>query len=400
MQDSFIVVSTVSDDPFAIDVAHHCGQASEISDQISLKMFANTEFCPRFISHEDDVENVGDTLRGETVVLVSTCCVGDTRNALAMRNFLVARAAKDNGAARVILVEPDLFYSAQDRGPRQEHGETAFQRDLKDRKKFDGQPFSSQLYSQLLRASGVDVVVTVHNHSVSVQRLFSRDFEGRFFNLSPAELYCDYLLRHEISHQAPESRGFLICAPDAGASPFAREVFTGLQAAVQPLLIKPDLNLLLMGKVRSGERKVTISPAANSPVAAEGIRDRDVIVFDDMVRTGHTIKECCKVLKECGARRVVYVVTHFHSSDEVKENLNDPAIDEIVTTNTLPTILNRDMQGRLRKKMLVLKIEKWIASFLLNRFAAHGQRPVEEPQYAIDISSKNPRWVPHEHLQD
>ena len=39
-----------------------------------------------------------------------------------MRNLLVARAAKDNGAAWVVLAEPDLFFSAQDRGPRADQG--------------------------------------------------------------------------------------------------------------------------------------------------------------------------------------------------------------------------------------------------------------------------------------
>ncbi|MFA4944536.1 MAG: phosphoribosyltransferase family protein [Lentisphaeria bacterium] len=399
-RDSILIVNSVADDPFAIDVAHHFGQASEISDLISLKLFANSEFCPRFISIDDetDTANIGDGLRGKSVVIVNTCGVGNTRNALAMRLFLVARAAKDNGAGRVILVEPDLFYSAQDRGPRPEHGEVAFARDLKDRKKFDGQPFSSDLYSKLLHASGVDEVVTVHNHSISVQRLFAREFNGRFYNLSPAELYCDYLLRHEINHLEEPGHGFLICAPDAGATPFATEVYDRLQDSFEHLLLKPAIQLLTMEKVRSGERKVAIHPAATSPTQAAGVRGQDVIVFDDMVRTGHTIRECCHVLKELGARRVVYVVTHFHSSDEVKENLNDPAIDEIITTNTLPLVLNRDMQGRLRKKMLVLKIEKWIASFLLGTFVDSALVP-ETPPYAIDISSKNPRWLPHVNLK-
>ena len=40
------------------------------------------------------------------------------------------------------------------------------------------------------------------------------------------------------------------------------------------------------------------------------------------------------------------------------------AVDEILTLNTLPTILNRDVQGRLRKKLVVLKIEKWLAQEL------------------------------------
>ena len=398
MKDRFVVVNSVSDDPFAIDVAHFFGQNSEIADQISLKQFANSEFCPRFICDEGNMEQIGHQLDGKTAVIVSTCCANESRNALAMRTFLVARAAKDNGAEHVILVEPDLFYSAQDRGPQAKHGEVMFPRDRKDLKKFDGQPFSALLYAQLLKTSGVDVIVTVHNHSISVQRLFAHEFAGQFHNLSPAELFCDYLLRHEIPVRAEESKGFLICAPDRGAMPFASEVFDLLQGSLSRFLLKPDVGLLLMGKVRSGERHVTISPAADSPCQSASIQGRDVIVFDDMVRTGHTIVECCKVLKSAGARRVIFVVTHFHSSDEVKENLNHPAIDEIITTNTLPFILNRDMQGRLRKKMLVLKIEKWIAHFLLTQFSQR-QSPPDEALYAVDISSKNPRWHPHDHLQ-
>ena len=46
-----------------------------------------------------------------------------------------------------------------------------------------------------------------------------------------------------------------------------------------------------------------------------------------------------------------------------------PLLVRSLTLNTLPTILNRDEQGRLRKKMVVLKVEKWLAqelSMLLN----------------------------------
>lgn len=49
-----------------------------------------------------------------------------------MTNLIIARAAKENGAERVILVKPDLFYSAQDRGPSKNRGETSFERDIND----------------------------------------------------------------------------------------------------------------------------------------------------------------------------------------------------------------------------------------------------------------------------
>ena len=112
-----IIVGNSSDDPFAIDIAFALGQSEDIADLISMKVFSNSEFCPRFISDESDLTKVGYQLDGKTVVIVSTSSLTMSRNSLAMRNLLIARAAKDNGADAVVLVEPDLFFSAQDRGP-------------------------------------------------------------------------------------------------------------------------------------------------------------------------------------------------------------------------------------------------------------------------------------------
>jgi ribose-phosphate pyrophosphokinase len=73
-----------------------------------------------------------------------------------------------------------------------------FERDEEDYRKFDGQAFSSSLYAQMLRAAGVDAVITVHNHSTSVQRLFTRTFGGRFLNLNPAALFSHYLTNSNV----------------------------------------------------------------------------------------------------------------------------------------------------------------------------------------------------------
>lgn len=380
-----IIVGNVSEDPFAIDLGHSFGQHADISDLISLKNFANGEFCPRFISDEQDLSAIGEQLRGDTVVIVSANSANYNRQSLAMQNFLIARAAKDNGAEKVVLVEPDLFFSAQDRGPRPDHGRTAHPRDIKDFKKFDGQPFSSNLYAQLLKTSGVDAVVTVHNHSKSVQDLFLSTFNGDFHNLLPTELYVDYLLGSDIVDPGPEGQNLVLCAPDKGAVDFVTRMQEGLGL--------PKAGVCIMTKERSGERKVEIKVASDSPVSLEELEGRDVVVFDDMVRTGSTIVNCCSVLRQARPRRVLFGVSHFYSSTEGRENMASPAIDEILTTNTLPTILNRDTQGRLRRKMVVLKIEKWIARFLFDYFNMPKDR-LKGEFYAVDMSSKNPRWHP------
>lgn len=382
-----IIVGNVSEDPFAIDVAHAFGQREDLSDVISLKNFANGEFCPRFISDEHEMSGIGQRLTGATVVIVSVDGDSSSRQTLAQRNFLIARAAKDNGAERVVLVEPDLFYSAQDRGPRPEHGHTVSSRDAKDFKKFDGQPFSSLLYAQLLKTAGVDAVVTVHNHSHSVQEVFRSTFDGDFTNLIPAEVYAHYLTHGDIVDLGTGGDNLVLCAPDKGAVEFVETMHATLGL--------PNARICKLSKERAGERQVAIQVAADSPVPLAGLVGKDVIVFDDMVRTGSTIVKACQALREGKPRRVLFCVSHFYSSEEGRENMAASAIDEILTLNTLPTILNRDTQGRLRKKLVVLKIEKWITR-TLRAYAGVPAGKLQDDFYSVDISSKNPRWQPQQ----
>jgi len=378
-----IVVGNTSDDPFAIDVAFAVGQVEDIADLISLKTFANTEFCPRFISDELDLTRIGSRLTGKTVVIVSTSSRVVSRQNLAMRNLLIARAAKENGAADVILVEPDLYYSAQDRGPRPELGVTHGERDLRDLKKFDGQPFTVKLYAEMLKLAGVDQVVTVHNHSYAVQSIFGQIFEGRYHHLMPYEIYVDYLRNANIVNYGPEGEGLALCAPDQGAREFVREMFARLEL--------PKARCILLDKQRSGEREVEITLSAESESTFADIAGHDVVLFDDMVRTGSTVVKTCQFLKRVKPGRLVFAVTHFYASEEGRQKMADSAIDEILTLNTLPTVLNRDEQGRLRRKMVVLKIEKWLARSLLRILGLPARD--EASLYQIDMSSKNPRFT-------
>ena len=128
-------------------------------------------------------------------------------------------------------------------------------------------------------------------------------------------------------------------------------------------------------------------------MSLSGLAGKDIVVFDDMVRTGSTIVKACQALREGRPRRVLFCVSHFYSSEEGRENMAVPAIDEILTLNTLPTILNRDTQGRLRRKLVVLKIEKWISRHL-RHYVGYTDAALRDDFYAVDISSKNPRWRP------
>ncbi len=386
-----VIVGNTSEDPFAIDLGFSLGQARDIADLISLKTFANSEFCPRFISDESDLHSIGSGLTGMTVVIVSTSNLFVSRQDLAMRNLLIARGARENGAEHVILVEPDLYFSAQDRGPRESLGITQQSRSVEDLKKFDGQPFSALLYAEMLKLAGVDRVVTVHNHSHSVQQTFKEVFAGAFHNLIPYDIYADYLTQSNVL-QGDED--MVLVAPDAGARSFV--------IGMARQLGLPESNVLQMEKKRHGEREVEIEVEGSQADAAKLIKGRAVVMFDDMVRTGSTVVNAFKVVQELQPRRAIFTVSHFYASEEGRQNMSHPAIDEILTLNSLPTVLNRDVQGRLRRKMVVLKIERWLAKNLARilDMDTHTTLGLESSYYQIDMSSTNPRFQRKIHSND
>jgi ribose-phosphate pyrophosphokinase len=282
-----------------------------------------------------------------------------------------------------MLVEPDLYYSAQDRGPKPGLGETQFERTDADMKKFDGQPFTAKLYAEMLKLAGVDSVLTVHNHSYSVQAMFSKVFGGQFYNLIPYEIYTDYIRHSNLVSYGAEGEGLALCAPDKGARDFVKEMFCQLGL--------PKAKFILLDKERSGERDVQIKLHDESESTFDEIDGHDVVLFDDMVRTGSTVVKSCQFLKAIHPGRMVFAVSHFYASEEGREKMASTAIDEILTLNTLPTIQNRDEQGRLRKKMVVLKIEKWLARNLREILDLPAQP--DDALYQIEMSSKNPRFI-------
>ncbi len=377
---NIIIAGNVSDSYFAIDIADFLEQPYSLNDIVSLKLFANTEFCPRFtLFHERDFSSIGTSLKEKSVIIISVHNEWLSRNELAMRNMILARAAKDNSAREVVLVEPDLFYSAQDRGPKEDLGYTIKPRPKQDLHKFNGQPFTAKLYAGLLKTSGVDSVITIHNHSVSCQHEYEIIFgKGNFVNLFPDTLYHSYICNSGIV----DPDNCILVSPDDGASDFVKQV-----AEVS----EPYFPFLWFGKKRKEERSIQLDIMKKSPVKLHDIRNKDIVVLDDMVRTGNTIVECCKILKRFKPNKIIFVVTHFHPSEEIRENLNNEFISEIITSSTIPSILNRDEQGRLRKKMAVLKIGRWIAEYLNQRYNLGLE--LERPLYDEDMSDKNPRHI-------
>ena len=255
----------------------------------------------------------------------------------------------------------------------------------------------------MLRTAGVDQVVTVHNHKPEVLARIYREVYADageappFINLDIAHIVANLILRTVSVERNGANLGFV--APDQGAEDFVSRVreFTGLKKSA----------MVVLEKTRLGQRSIELS--ASGEVRA--LRGRQVFILDDMVRTGGTIAGAIALLAENPETKpsgVFFYCTHTYISPEGRENLNSPHLTEFITTNTLPNVLNRDDQGRLRKKMVVMKIEKWIADALVHCLE-EGQPPAErytqdtvpmaDRYYKLEFSSRNERHVQPEHDQ-
>lgn len=91
---------------------------------------------------------------------------------------------------------------------------------------------------------------------------------------------------------------------------------------------------IICAKKRDGDKRVV-------EIKEGDAKDKDVLIVDDLVRTGGTLLKCIEALKEAGARKVSVFVTHaaFTSQEAIKAFEECKDLDAFYTTDTIPAKL-------------------------------------------------------------
>ena len=84
------------------------------------------------------------------------------------------------------------------------------------------------------------------------------------------------------------------------------------------------------------------------------VKNKHVIIIDDLIDTGGTIAMASNVLIEKGAKSVRAIITHPVLSGNAEENLNNSSLTELVVTDSIPLKFRN-------KKIKVLSIAGLIA---------------------------------------
>lgn len=245
--------------------------------KMNIQYFADGEFEVSF----------EESIRGCEVYLVQSTFPNSDN---LMELLLMIDAAKRASAASIIAVMPYFGWARQDR---------------KDKPRVS---IAAKLVANLLTTAGVDRVITMDLHADQIQG---------FFDIPVDHLYASSVFIPYI--QSLGLKDLVIASPDVGGAKRANSYSKYL-----------NVPLVLCHKQRAKANVV-----ANMTVIGD-VRDKDVIIIDDMVDTAGTITKAADLMKENGARSVRALCSHAIMSDPASERVDNSALSEMMFTNSIP----------------------------------------------------------------
>ena len=247
---------------------------------ISIKTFSDGELWVKF----------EENIRGHDVFLIqSTNSPAENIIELA----LMADAAVRASAGRVTAVIPYFGYGRQDR---------------KDQPRV---PISSRVMIDIITAMGIDRIITMDLHSTQIQGFTKIPFD---------HLYSRMVLLDAIKKEGLDPVNSAVLAPDIGSA-----------AISQAYAKRLGMHFALIDK-----RRYAPNQAAISTLIGE-LKDKDVLIIDDMIDTSGTTVNAAEAAMEQGAKSVTAIATHGVLSGPALERLRESSIRKIIITDTIET---------------------------------------------------------------
>lgn len=245
---------------------------------VEFKRFPDGETYIRF---ENNVEN-------EDVVVVQT--TGPPQNENLVQLLLIADNARDLGAKSITAVVPYLAYARQD-------------------KRFkSGEAFSAKTIVKLLQTCGVTKLIMVNSHNPAMLKELGLPFK----DLSAISLLAKYFKEKGLRNAFSLSLG--------------KE---GLGTAVEANnVLKGEYEYIPTQRDRT-TGNVTIE---KKPLP---VKNRNVIIFDDIISSGGTTTKSVTWVKEQGAKRIYAACVHPLLIGDAKEKILKSGADGIVGTDTV-----------------------------------------------------------------
>lgn len=293
---------------FALSANRELGE--EIAQYLGLEL--SECYTVRFADGEIMVD-IKETVRGHDVFVVqpTTSPVNESY----MELLILIDALRRASAKTINVIMPYYGYSRQDRKARAR------------------EPISAKLVANLLETAGASRVLAMDLHAAQIQGFFDIPID----NFEALPVMVQYFKDKKIDD-------VVVVSPDHGGTTRARK-----------FAIHFDAPIAIVDKRRP---RPNVAEVMN--IIGE-VKNKNVIIVDDIIDTAGTITVAAGALKEAGAKDIYVACTHPILSHPAIERIKNSPIKELVTTNSIK--LSEDKKC---EKVVQLSIAKILGQGILN----------------------------------
>ena len=242
---------------------------------IELKRFSDGEIWVKFL----------ENIRGSDVFIVQSTNP-PAENLLEL--LIMVDAAKRASAQRITAVIPYFGYSRQDR---------------KDQPRVS---ITAKLVANLITVAGADRVITMDLHAAQIQGFFDIPFDHLYGSSIFSGLFNNI------------KENLVVVSPDVGGIKIARSYAKRLNAS-----------LVVIDKRRPKQNLAEVVQIIGS------VRDKDILIVDDLIDTGGTFVGAIDALKKEGAQNIYGAVTHPLFSGPAIERIRNSQITNLLVSDTI-----------------------------------------------------------------
>jgi ribose-phosphate pyrophosphokinase len=234
---------------------------------------------------------IDEDVRGRDVFIVQPTCPPVNENLMEL--LIMIDSFIRASAYRVTAVLPYFGYARQ------------------DRKDAGRVPITAKLVANIITRAGTDRVLAMDLHAAQLQG---------FFDVPVDHLYAAPVLNEHFNAQSYRKDELVVVSADEGGIKRALGHATRIGA---PLAIVD-------------KRRISAESTKQENIIGASVKDKIVLMFDDMISTASSICGASKVLKEHGARQIHVGATHGVLVGPAIERLTAAPIDSVVITDTIP----------------------------------------------------------------
>lgn len=230
---------------------------------------------------------INENIRGRDVFLVQSTSPPVDENLMEL--LIMIDACRRASAQRITAVIPYYGYARQDK---------------KDKPRV---PITAKLVANLITTAGVDRVLAMDLHVDQIQGFFDIKVDHLF----AISVIVDYFRKKKLED-------LVMLSPDVGGLRRARAYARALQV---PLAIVD-------------KRRPLINKAEVINIIGE-VKDKQVLIVDDMIDTGGTLLAAVDILNKKGANTIRVACTHPVFSGNTIQKLKGSVLKEIIVTDTI-----------------------------------------------------------------